>query len=91
MLKLNKVKSTRIDAIGYDNNILYVLFHKGGAYKYNNVPKDVYRVLITSDSIGKAFNSLILETKEYKCEKIKLEPSAHTIVMDDLEAPDEKR
>ena len=40
MVKLKKIESSAINAIGYnpDSQKLYILFHESGVYRYNNVP-----------------------------------------------------
>lgn len=40
----------------FSTKSLYIYFHKGGVYKYDNVPYDVYREFETTDSQGKMFH-----------------------------------
>lgn len=60
-ITLKPVKSSQIKSIGYDeaSRELLVKFHNGGVYSYSLVPADVYEKLVASESIGKAFGSLI--------------------------------
>ena len=37
-MQMINVDSRNISSIGYENNILYVLFNNGSMYSYNNVP-----------------------------------------------------
>ena len=43
-MKLNRVQSSNVYAIGYNDEeeILYVQFQSGDVYKYFDVPKSVY-------------------------------------------------
>tara|TARA_A100001391_G_scaffold110033_1_gene73898 strand:- start:271 stop:534 length:264 start_codon:yes stop_codon:yes gene_type:complete len=55
------VNSTSIRSIGYDSESkkMEVEFLKGTVYTYSDVSDEVYNTLMTSESIGKAFSSLI--------------------------------
>ena len=55
------VNSTSIKSIGYDSKLkkMEVEFKKGTVYTYSDVSEEVYDTLMTSESIGKAFASLI--------------------------------
>lgn len=54
-----KVKSSAIKEIGWDDNIMEVKFTSDSVYKYENVPKSVFQALKDSNSIGKTFHTLI--------------------------------
>lgn len=71
MLVLNLLNSSNINQIRYDKDTkdLYVEFHSGGVYKYLDVPYEVFQVISNSESIGKAFHSLI-KKGGYEFEKI---------------------
>ena len=70
MMVYQTVKSSQIDRIGYDHETsqLGVVFKSGGEYIYNDVPVDVYRQLIDSDSLGSAFH-LLIKKGGYEFEK----------------------
>jgi len=55
------VKSSDLVSVGYDPSVsvLEVEFKNGGIYQYTNVSKNVYKELMTADSIGRYFNSQI--------------------------------
>ena len=55
------VNSTSIRSIGYDpeSEKMEVEFLKGTVYTYSDVSEGVFNTLMTSESIGKAFSSLI--------------------------------
>jgi hypothetical protein len=55
------VKSSVISMVGYDekNLVLEVRFHSGRVYDYLEVPPDVVKDFLTSDSLGKYFNDVI--------------------------------
>jgi len=61
------VESSMIKSIGYDplEEVLEVEFNRGGVYQYSGVPVDVYTMVSESDSVGKAFSSLV-KSKGYK-------------------------
>ena len=54
------VNSTSIKAIGYEGGRLEVEFASGQVYRYSDVPSDVHASLISGESIGKSFRSLVL-------------------------------
>lgn len=59
-----KVFSSRISSIGWDNNILEVEFKNGSLYQYFNVTRIEYLNFINSPSLGKAL-SFIDKTHPY--------------------------
>lgn len=67
-LMLQKVESSNIAAVGYDDEseILYVEFKSGFTYKYFNVPYYVYTELMDADSCGKYLNQYVKGTYEYE-------------------------
>jgi len=54
---MNLVDSTLLHSVGYDpmNKILFIKFLKGGLYRYENVPHEVYEELLYGISAGKFF------------------------------------
>lgn len=61
--------STNIRLVEYDKEAmeLLVTFHRGGKYKYSNVPLMAFVALTTSDSVGQAFSKHIKD--KYPTEK----------------------
>ena len=61
MVKLTKIESSAINAIGYnpDSQKLYILFHESGVYRYNNVPPTLFEQLQQAQSFGKFYNQYI--------------------------------
>lgn len=55
------VKSSYIDSIGYEGDILEVAFKDGKVYKYEGVPVGLIESLIGAESIGKAFQEQVLK------------------------------
>ena len=52
------VRSTDIVSVGYDSSVtvLEVEFKRGSIYQYVNVPENVFKELMSADSIGSYFN-----------------------------------
>jgi hypothetical protein len=72
-MKLKKVKSSNIVAIGYDarKSLLAVEFNGGVVYNYKEVPPQVYHKFLTAVSKGLYFHSKIRDI--YKYEKVEKE------------------
>ena len=64
-MKKNKVESSNVDAIGYENNTLYVDFKSGGQYKYYNVEEKVFHELLNAKSHGRYLNAYVKGHYEY--------------------------
>ena len=64
---LIKVKSSQIDAIGYDkeNQLLYVRFLAGSLYVYYKVEENVYEEFMSSWSKGRYFGGCIVNKYQY--------------------------
>ncbi len=70
-MKMTQVQSSNIAAVGWEDEVLEVTFIKGGKYRYNGVPEEIYKLLLNADSVGKAFHRYIRPKQhEYKYEKI---------------------
>lgn len=51
--------------------VMRVFFKHGGVYDYIGVPRDVLDGIVTAESVGKAFNSLVKsKPEEYPFEKV---------------------
>ncbi|MBD2576940.1 lysine--tRNA ligase [Oscillatoria sp. FACHB-1406] len=66
---LLKNTSTAIHAVDYDaeKKILRVTFERGGTYKYNDVPAEVYKELKETPSVGQYFNTHIRD--KFGCDR----------------------
>ena len=66
-MKRQNVLSSDITSIGYDEStqILEVEFKHGDVYQYYNVPKEVYKGLISASSHGKYFHAHIRDVYRY--------------------------
>ncbi len=62
VIDLEKVTSTRVSAMAYDDAVsaLYVTFPSGMTYEYQGVEQDVFESAITAESIGKFLNEHII-------------------------------
>ena len=62
------LKSSSVRAAGYDEifKTLYVEFTSGITYKYDYVPKEVFRDFINSKSPGKYVNAVLTQMFPYK-------------------------
>lgn len=72
-IKMQRVFSTNLVAIGYDENrkILRVIFKGNTSYLYFDVEPEVYNTLIHSESKGRALNESIIRQRErYKYIKL---------------------
>ena len=60
-LQLKPVVSSNIAGIGYDKekSRLCIQFQSGKCYEYAGVPSETFVDLITAESTGKSFNTLI--------------------------------
>ena len=58
------VSSSRIRSVGWENNTLYVQFHKGVTYAYNNVTRSEYESFMNSPSLGSKL-SILDKTHSY--------------------------
>ena len=72
-IKMQRVFSTNLVAMGYDENkrVLRVIFKGNSSYLYFNVEPEVYTTLIQSESKGKTLNESVIKQKE-KYKYIKL-------------------
>lgn len=56
---MNPVKSSNVKAVGYMDNDLYVEFHNGGIFRHRNVPADMHKAIMNTDSVGKFYQARI--------------------------------
>ena len=52
------VSSSRMNAIGWEANTLYIKFRDGALYAYDNVSLSEYNAFRTSSSLGSALSQL---------------------------------
>ncbi len=57
--EMHTVQSSQVAKIGWSDETLFVLFHSGGLYKYENVTQELFDKLRNAVSVGKVFQSLI--------------------------------
>lgn len=74
MLQFNKVESSSIDEVAYDEEkrILYVRFNNCRLYSYQDVPLDVFDFLLKAESVGRFFASQI--KNRYTTKELEGEP-----------------
>jgi hypothetical protein len=70
-MELHSVESSMIQAFGYDaaTQTLLVIFNSGKAYRYFNVPSDVYKGLLIADSKGSYMRDLVIDQYPYELAK----------------------
>ncbi|MDR3595150.1 KTSC domain-containing protein [Clostridium sp.] len=53
-MNLRPVSSSRMNAVGWENNTMYIRFKNGSVYAYMNVSESQYTDFINSPSLGSA-------------------------------------
>lgn len=66
-MELVKVDSSMIYAVGYDPKAkeLEVVFNTGGIYRYQGVPRKVYKELLAAESKGRYMRAHIIDVYPY--------------------------
>ena len=65
--KMTSVKSSNINKIGYDGGgCLFVRFNNGGLYRYDNIPAEIYDVLMKAESKGRFLRQNIIGKYKYE-------------------------
>lgn len=68
-IKMEKVKSSNIDSVGYsEDHGLIIKFKGSGLYRFEYVPEDEYDSFLKASSQGKYFHSNI--KGQYSCIKV---------------------
>lgn len=49
------VTSSNIDVVGFSDDVLYIRFHNGGSYCYENVSRATFVSMTEAESVGKYF------------------------------------
>ena len=73
------VKSSFIESIGYEGDMLEVVYKDGKVYRYIGVPPDLHQSVLSAESVGKAFRENILKGG-FEVEKIELETGGEELV-----------
>jgi len=58
-MKRISVKSSNLQAVGYEAEIMEVEFLNGSVYEYSEIPQEKYDGLMTAPSKGKYYNQYI--------------------------------
>ena len=58
-MKREKVTSSNIASIGWEEGVLEVEFLSGGVYQYDSVGEEIYRCFLDAESKGKYFRQYI--------------------------------
>ena len=66
LIEVSADRSSQIAAIGYDADILFVQFRRGGLYTYDQVTPQEYQALMAATSLGGYFAKAIKGVKPYK-------------------------
>ena len=66
-MKRIAVESSNLASIGYDEETktLEIQFHSGGVYQYDDVEKEIYEELMSAESHGRYFMSMIRGAYSY--------------------------
>ncbi len=60
-----RVASSNIESIGFENNVLEVAFHSGSVYQYFGVPESVYLLLMAAPSKGEYLATYVKNRYRY--------------------------
>jgi len=68
-----RVESSNVFSLGYDyqNNIVQVEFHRGGVYRYYDVPEDMFASLLDASSVGTFLHLNYKKHNQYKYKKVR--------------------
>jgi len=81
-MDLQRVKSSNIEAVGHEGEMLVVRFRGGATYEYEAVPAAVADELLRSKSVGSAFDRLVRKAS-YKYRKVPPEEAkGHAIIVE---------
>lgn len=56
---MHRVNSSQIAEIGWESGTLFVSFHSGGTYSYQNVPEELFTKMLIAPSPSGIFNGVI--------------------------------
>lgn len=63
-----EVESSQIESVAWDSDTLFIRFHGGNVYSYEDVEEEEYKALLNAESVGKHFSKYIKGEKT--CKKI---------------------
>lgn len=63
------LESSNLSAARLEGNTLYVRFKNGAVYSYSGVPKEVFKELCNTDSVGKYFSLHIKNNYSFRKEE----------------------
>ena len=64
-MKMIKVESSNIEAIGWENKQLNITFNSGSTYVYLDVPEKIFDDMLEAESVGKYFHANIRGVYDY--------------------------
>jgi len=88
-MDLRKVKSTNLSAVGWQAGTLRILFQTGSAYDYFDVPAELFKQLMESDSKGTFFQDHVVGAFKFK--KVNPEKERKTMGMNKQQREAAKR
>ena len=62
--KMKPIDSSMIDTIGYEDEVLWIVFTSGKCYVYAGVPEEIFNDMMNAESIGKFFHGHIKNNYE---------------------------
>ena len=62
---MTKVESSNVQAVGWNDGILFVQFKNDSIYQYDNVPEDEFQGLVNAESVGRYLNTNIKGNYNY--------------------------
>lgn len=65
-MKMTEVKSSNIQAVGWDNGILHIRFKNGATYSYEDVAGAEFNALLSAPSVGKHFHAMGIKSRGVK-------------------------
>lgn len=67
---MEKVESSMISHVDYNNGDLSVIFNNGNKYIYRNVPSELYEQMLLAESKGQFFNANIRDNFSWVQEQV---------------------
>lgn len=56
---MKPIRSSNIEAVGYESGALYIQLRSGRVYKHTGVPEDLFRNMISASSPGNYYRGFI--------------------------------
>lgn len=70
-MEREKVKSSHIEEVGWEDNKMEVVFNTGDVYLYQPVPREVYNEIVEAKSVGEKFHELIRSNEAIHYRRVK--------------------